>query len=743
MTPIMEASDELWHYPMVQYIADHWSLPVQEPGVETAWRQEGSQPPLYYLTGALLTWWIDTSDLPDVRRINPHADNGVIRQDGNTNLIVHTDRERMAWGGATLAIHIIRLASVAMGAGTVYLTYRLCRAVWPSEGWLALAAGGLTASNPMFCFVSGSVNNDNLAMLLGAAGIWLIVRLVARHSGDVPQGRPVWRQDVAVLGIVLGLAVLTKSSTAALLPLTALAVSFIAWRRRSWWHWLSGGVVTAGLVIAIAGWWFARNAILYDGDWTGIDRFMVILGYRDPPATLRQLWDERRGFMMAYWGLFGGVNVPMPDWIYHVLNGSVVAALAGLLLTVARRFWDRVVRGHTPRQPGSARAVEAALLVLWPAAVALLWVSWALRTWSSQGRLVFTAISAWSTWHAVGLGRLVPRRWSALAPGLLAVGMLGVAAWAPWGVIAPAYRPPVVPEGAAISPQHPLLADIGGQVRLLGYDLESSSVRPGEHLYFTLYWQAQRPMDRDWSVFCHLLDLETGLPIATRDRYPGQGLLSTSDMPAGLHWADRYALGVPTTAHAPRSALLEVGLYDLETGERPPIAIEGNDGAAVVDNALRFQPVQVVPREGAYPNPLNVSFEDRIRLVGWEIDRLVARPGDTLNLVLYWECVREMDEDLTVFAQIVDDRDQKWAQRDAWPADVATSGWQAGDTFEDPYALTLNGDTPLGGKTLIVGVYRRDEGGGIERLRLINEEGRMLLHTYLALDCIAVQERAQ
>ena len=90
----MEASDELWHYPMVKYLADHRALPVQEPGVETAWRQEGSQPPLYYALAAALTAWIDTSDLDEVRRLNPHADNGKITEDGNINLIVHAPGDR-------------------------------------------------------------------------------------------------------------------------------------------------------------------------------------------------------------------------------------------------------------------------------------------------------------------------------------------------------------------------------------------------------------------------------------------------------------------------------------------------------------------------------------------------------------------------------------------------------------------------------------------------------------------------
>ena len=100
-------------------------------------------------------------------------------------------------------------------------------------------------------------------------------------------------------------------------------------------------LVTAGLVALIAGWWFVRNAILYDGDWFGLERFILVLGYRVPPATLRQLWSERAGFMMAYWGLFGGVNLPMPGWVYTVLN-----AAAGAL-------WDRAAGRAGAAGPGS------------------------------------------------------------------------------------------------------------------------------------------------------------------------------------------------------------------------------------------------------------------------------------------------------------------------------------------------------------------------------------------------------
>jgi hypothetical protein len=65
-TPIFEASDELWHFGVVNHIANTGELPVQVVGVETPWEQEGSQPPLYYLVAAALVAPIDRSDFSPI-----------------------------------------------------------------------------------------------------------------------------------------------------------------------------------------------------------------------------------------------------------------------------------------------------------------------------------------------------------------------------------------------------------------------------------------------------------------------------------------------------------------------------------------------------------------------------------------------------------------------------------------------------------------------------------------------------
>jgi len=310
VTPIFEASDELWHYPFVRHLATGGRLPVQRPGQLGPWRQEGSQPPLYYALGALITWPIDTSDMDQVRWLNPHADIGATTADRNVNMVIHTEAERFPYRGTVLAIHVVRWLSVLMGAGTVVLAYLLAQTLAPDDMVLALGATAITAFNAMFLFITSSVNNDALVAMLCALALWLMARYVCI--------RPHWHQWV-LLGAVLGLATLAKTSALGMLALAAIAGMAVARRQRSWNSLFIAGISIALPFALLTGWWFWRNWRLY-GDPTGLKAFVSIVGARYPQPTLRQLAGEWQGFVMSFWGLFGGVNVPAPGWVYTLLT---------------------------------------------------------------------------------------------------------------------------------------------------------------------------------------------------------------------------------------------------------------------------------------------------------------------------------------------------------------------------------------------------------------------------------------
>src|SRR5690606_11446992 len=220
-TPPLEASDELWHFGMVDVIADTGALPVQVPGVETAWEQEGSQPPLYYALGALLVRSVDRSDFDNLREPNPHAKAGIPGASDNKNLVLH-DTPHPPLQGTALAVYLLRGLGVLLGCITVVAVYN---AAWElaSRQLIALVAAGITAFNPMFLFISASVNNDNLVTALNSLILWQM--LVMLRRGFSP-----WRS--LALAVLIMLSSLSKLSGLVLVPVVALAGLWIAWQRR-------------------------------------------------------------------------------------------------------------------------------------------------------------------------------------------------------------------------------------------------------------------------------------------------------------------------------------------------------------------------------------------------------------------------------------------------------------------------------------------------------------------------------
>ncbi len=139
------------------------------------------------------------------------------------------------------------------------------------------------------------------------------------------------------------------------------------------------------------------------------------------------------------------------------------------------------------------------------------------------------------------------------------------------------------PAASDASIQHPLRADLGGQVRLLGYALSAEQVAPGDTLLLTLYWQALEPMDVGYTVFTHLLDAEAKIQ-AQMDSEPQGGGLPTDRWSVGETVQDNYALAVPAGAE-PGPHTLEVGMYLLETLDRLPVT-DSATGSLLGDRVL-------------------------------------------------------------------------------------------------------------------------------------------------------------
>jgi hypothetical protein len=139
-------------------------------------------------------------------------------------------------------------------------------------------------------------------------------------------------------------------------------------------------------------------------------------------------------------------------------------------------------------------------------------------------------------------------------------------------------RPPQVSP-----PLEPLHVRFGPSIWLIGYQLTTPERAPGETVEVILYWRAYAPLDRQYTVFVHLLDA-SGEWVAGWDMMPRYNTYPTTDWPVVELIDDAHIL--PLSAGLPRGEYaIALGMYDWGTGERlPAYTRQGEEiaGAAVV-----------------------------------------------------------------------------------------------------------------------------------------------------------------
>ena len=146
---------------------------------------------------------------------------------------------------------------------------------------------------------------------------------------------------------------------------------------------------------------------------------------------------------------------------------------------------------------------------------------------------------------------------------------------------------------------------------------------------------------------------------------------------------------------------------------------------------LIYQPVLVSVDEAE--QPLAFRLAEAVLLRGCDCDvaehdespTILAQPGGTLHVSLYWEAVDRVETSYTVFVHLLDGQDHIWAQQDSLPqgGDFPTDEWLAGDVIVDRYSIALPSDAPAGDYQLVAGMYDRNDG---QRLPVFDEEGLSL-----------------
>lgn len=279
------------------------------------------------------------------------------------------------------------------------------------------------------------------------------------------------------------------------------------------------------------------------------------------------------------------------------------------------------------------------------------------------------------------------------------------------------------PPPPALAIERPLYYNLDDKVALLGYALNGDSLDPGDVVRLSLRWEALTHILESHSVFVHLVDAQ-GVMWAQHDGVPLNGLQPTTYWVAGEIISDTHELTLPIDV-PPGRYRLDVGMYLPETMEHLPVwdAEMQPRGDRIAVHYLRvgesFEEPHTPQRTSAF------NLDSKVTLRGHDIEVTDPVPGGTVRVVLYWEAVKRMDEDYTVFVHLVDQSGRIWGQKDDQPQGgfYPTSFWEEGEVVRDEYEFSIDPDAPPGPYQIEAGMYILATG---QRLPVVGDDGQMV-----------------
>lgn len=675
MVPVREAPDETVHLLYVLHLRQGDGLPVLPGPGETGFAgQEAVQPPLYYALGALVSLPTDPAGFEDHQIVNWFQQFDRYRP-GNKNVVVHTGQDSL--DGPILFIHAVRLLSVILGALTVLFTVLAAREAGLGQ-WLALIAGALVAFNPQFVFLSASVNSDNAVIAACAAGLYLSLRLMNRGPST---------GLLLTLGVTVGLAAMSKISGAlsGLLAVLAYLLAVVPPPRKPGWalRVLRDLTLLTLPSVFIAGWWYLRNLLLY-GDPLGWNRMILAIdGILRRKLTWADYGQELLALKESFWAVFGWRNISVPGAIYHLLDGVVIAGIAGLVWYMLRR-----------RRAGVApTGAVLSVLVAWVVVFGAFLARWmAIASSTGQGRLLFPALPAIAILLVIGLSQLPRAR--LLIPAAVAGGLAALALISPFAFIQPAYATlRLVPASEAASIPDNIQARFSNVAELIGYRLEPDTLQPGQDGWLVLYWRSENRTTEDLAV--HLRAVGRNYrPLQEDSSYPALGAYPFPLWSPGEIIEDRRLIRLEPDAHAPDFVRFEVSVHDrLNPDERLPIFDEHGNSPG---DSLTIGPLRLAAPGGWPPapaRPISLRFDGAMTATAV---LLTKYPPDgesvagSIGVQVFWTSGNP-PPGLRGKVELLDPGGKVVSASEAEPGDgwYPTRWWRPGDTIDDEYDLAI------------------------------------------------------
>ncbi|TIH20012.1 hypothetical protein D0S45_01350 [Marinifilum sp. JC120] len=310
--PLKLGMDSVGHFKYIEYVAENLKLPSPLEG----WQM--FQPPLYYIISAAFYKF----------------------------LLLFMDIEN--------SLYWLRLIPLACGAVMIEVCYRCSIIAFKEDRFAQIGATVLGGFMPMNFVMAQFWGNEPLAAVFSGLTIHMVLNIV-----QVPEKRNL--KEFSLLGLFLGLAILSKATCTLLIPLVIFFVllPLLAEKSESSVHKVSSirGVVLSLITTAIVGgWYYLRNWTSYGKPFIGgWDKIREITWWQDHGyrvwehfstfgksfltpvySTTEGLWD---GLYATLWldGNLSGVSKFMsrPPWDDQLMMATALLALIPSILILA------------------------------------------------------------------------------------------------------------------------------------------------------------------------------------------------------------------------------------------------------------------------------------------------------------------------------------------------------------------------------------------------------------------------
>lgn len=414
--PPFTGHDEVAHYAYLQTVADEGRLPVL--------LEDRLPVELYPYCRYVLQWWCEPWNPrwlndPPVRMTNGELEG--MQYAANHPPLYYVLMTPVYWlssgQSAVFQQYLLRLAAIPFGLIVVLLAFRTTTELFPGDEFLAFTVPAFVAFQPQVSYEAAMLNNDILAIALYSAILYVVVRGFQRQY-------PL--RDCLLLGVLLGLALLSKGTSLTVAGVIGLAViAALGWRAVGGIAWRGVAIVVPAALVAWPWYFFLWRTY---GNLSGLPQIAELQKWNRPIGGFFELLFNRSFLTMRFhetWGYFGWRLIPLPNWLLWAIAIPVLFAAGGLVQYALTARPGGPTHDNDPvMNPAPWKRWTLLLLAATCAIAYLAVVQFGTQFELTQARYFFPAINAAAILLMLGARTLVPPRWLSVGRTIIMLALI-------------------------------------------------------------------------------------------------------------------------------------------------------------------------------------------------------------------------------------------------------------------------------------------------------------------------------